>query len=135
METDRVFRLSSFNLSCTVELEGMIRGLIAREWAFTGTMILALIWGWTIGPPTAKEYAVDPDGVEIKSLQALNIFNDRTNPSPEYVEKNSVLIKTSILQICPKEELKIETSFNAGKYAKNQQIKIIQSYAHFDYRS
>jgi len=51
---------------------GLTIGLLAKLIGHIGLIIIASILGWTIGPPAAIEYAVEPVDV------------DMINPSPIY---------------------------------------------------
>jgi len=57
------------------EFSGKIRGLKDKEWEASGVSRIAGTFAYTIDPPAAILYAVDPVGVDI------------INPSPTHVVK------------------------------------------------
>jgi len=63
LEERQDFLVSSITIS-TGSFPGMTRGLEARVNGQIGLIMMALISGWTAGPPAARLYAVEPVGVE-----------------------------------------------------------------------
>jgi len=80
METQAEHLPSSGFVSLIEQFSGSIKGLKDRECGAIGVKSMAGTLHYTIDPPAAKLYAVDPVGVEI------------INPSPTAVVKNSLLI-------------------------------------------
>ncbi len=68
MLTQAEVRPSSGLVNLIWQFSGKMRGLKESEWGAIGVKMMAGTLLWTIGPPAARLYAVEPVGVEMISL-------------------------------------------------------------------
>src|SRR4029434_5577905 len=83
----------------TGDEDGMTIGLFVSVWGASVVMPRASRFGWTIGPPAARLYAVDPVGVAMMSPSPLTRVR---NSSPTETERSinrerAVLVITTSL--------------------------------------